>query len=61
MRAVTLFMLLTGAMLISRSTIAADLPIPAKQAGQSNPPSPEEQRRQLLEEFLQFLKERSSR
>lgn len=61
MRVAVLSLLLIGAGMISTSARAADLPVPMKPAVQREPLSPEAQRKQLFEEFLQFLKERGPR
>jgi hypothetical protein len=60
MRAAVLTVFLIGAELIATNARAADLALRMKPAVQA-PPSPEAQRRQLFEEFLQFLKERGYR
>jgi len=59
MRAAAFSMLLIGAVLISTNTRAAELPLRSKPAVQA-PQSPEVQRRQLFDEFLQFLRERGA-
>ena len=62
MRVAVFSMLLVGAGLISMSTRAADLPVPTRPVVQRELPlSPEAQRRQLFEEFLQFLRDRAPR
>jgi hypothetical protein len=61
MRAAVLSVLLIGAVvLFATNARAADLALRMKPAVQT-PVSPEAQRRQLFEEFLQFLKERGHR
>jgi hypothetical protein len=61
MRAAVLSMLLIGTVvLIATNARAADLALRMKPAVQA-PVSPEAQRRQLFEEFLQFLRERRYR
>jgi hypothetical protein len=60
MRAAVLTVLLIGTVLIATNARAADLALRMKPAVQA-PVSPEAQRRQLFEEFLQFLKERRYR
>jgi hypothetical protein len=62
MRVAVYSMLLVGAGLISASTRAADLPVPTRPVVQRELPlSPEAQRKQLFEEFLQFLRDRAPR
>jgi hypothetical protein len=61
MRVAVLSLLLIGAGMISTNARAADLPVPMKPSVQREPLSPEAQRKQLFEEFLQFLKERGPR
>jgi len=61
MRVAVLSLLLIGAGMISTNAWAADLPVPMKPAVQREPLSPEAQRKQLFEEFLQFLREKGPR
>ena len=56
--AVVASVLLAGAVLISSNARAADLPVPLKPVARPESQPAPEGRKQLLEEFRQFLKER---
>jgi hypothetical protein len=60
MRAVVFLVLFIGTLSISKSASAADLPLATKPVVQAKTISPEEQRRQLFEECLRFLKKGNS-
>ena len=60
MRAMVFSMLLIGTMAVSNGVSATDLAIPKKPAAQAKTVSPEEQRRQLFEEYLRYLRNKSS-
>jgi hypothetical protein len=56
--AIVASVLVAGAALISNNACAADLPLRAKPVAQPGAPPTPEGRKQLLQEFRQFLKER---
>ena len=58
MRSIIFLVLLVGAVLISKTACAADLPLPVKPAVQRTVPLLQDERQRLFEEFLQFLRER---
>ena len=60
MRAVSSLIFLAGTIVISSCASAADLPIRLRPAIQREGSSKQEERRQLFEQFLEYLRERRS-
>lgn len=60
MRATLYLLLSAGAVMISNGAWAADLPLRVRPAVHREDPSTQEERRQLFERFLEYLRERRS-